>query len=76
MTKLMITCPMTGEEVFTGIEMARETLAQVPEIVAHLTCPSCNQLHTWSKRDARLARNDFDERTSGGKNSLSGGGET
>ncbi len=53
MSKLMILCPVTGEEVFTGIEIPSDTIAQIPEIVSRMICPSCNQEHAWSKKDAR-----------------------
>ncbi len=69
----MITCPVTGEEVFTGIEMAQEALAQIPEIVAHLNCPSCAQVHTWSKRDATLANSDCQNDAGTGTDSYPGG---
>lgn len=54
MSKLMILCPTTGQEVFTGIEIPSDTIAQIPEIVSRMTCPACNQEHAWSKKDARV----------------------
>jgi hypothetical protein len=53
MARLMITCPTTGQDVFTGIEIASDTIAQIPDIVARMLCPACNQEHAWSKKDAR-----------------------
>jgi len=53
MSKLMIVCPVTGAEVFTGIEIPSDAIAQIPEIVSRMICPSCNQEHAWSKKDAR-----------------------
>jgi hypothetical protein len=55
MSKLMILCPATGQEVFTGVEIPSETIAQIPEIVSRMLCPACNQEHAWSKKDARVA---------------------
>jgi hypothetical protein len=53
MSKLMILCPASGQEVFTGIEIPTDTIAQIPEIVSRMICPSCNQEHAWTKKDAR-----------------------
>ena len=54
MSRLMITCPTTGQEVFTGVEIPSDTIAQIPSIVARMMCPVCKQEHLWSKEDAHV----------------------
>jgi hypothetical protein len=50
---LMIHCPSTGREVFTGIEML--DVDQLPPVKVKTVCPACGRIHEWTKHDARLA---------------------
>lgn len=66
MARLMIVCPSTGQDVFTGIEISSDTIAQIPDIVARMMCPACSQEHAWSKKDARLDEPDAGDAASSG----------
>jgi hypothetical protein len=52
---LVITCPDTGKDVYTGFAMTKQafdasTLSDIPV----KQCPHCGDQHTWSIEDARL----------------------
>lgn len=69
MSRLMIVCPTTGREVFTGVEIPSDTMDQIPNIVARMMCPACKEEHLWSKQDARAV-----ESGTGGTRPDDGGG--
>ena len=54
--RILVRCPSTGKLAPTGrtIEEAlwNETKLQRPR----LTCPHCDQVHSWTKKDVVLAR--------------------
>jgi hypothetical protein len=50
---VMITCPATGREVSTGIEMSE--VDQLPMVTAKMFCTACGGVHEWTKKEARLA---------------------
>ena len=54
MAMIMITCPATGRQVFTGIETHPASIAMLPAINTHLTCPACGNIHVWSMLDAEF----------------------
>ena len=55
MTRVLITCPVTGHGVFTGIEMDDEEFenATLTDETLKLYA-ACAQTHAWSKQDAYL----------------------
>jgi predicted RNA-binding Zn-ribbon protein involved in translation (DUF1610 family) len=55
MPAVVITCPNTGDEVKTGIEMPSEAFEHATLRDNTLDCPACGQIHDWSMSDARLA---------------------
>ena len=44
---VMVTCPSTGRELSTGIEMDAATFEQLPDIRSKMTCPICKLDHIW-----------------------------
>jgi hypothetical protein len=58
---IITVCPVTGEDIPTGIETDRKTFAMIGQIVGRVWCPQCNAEHEWSVGNARLR----DDRTDG-----------
>jgi len=56
MPALMVTCPITGELIPTGIEIEVEDLRVLPRIAAPVYCPACGEKHFWTRDDAMLDR--------------------
>ena len=54
MAMVVIRCPATGRQVFTGIETSAASVNLIPPINSRLTCPSCGATHVWSILDAEL----------------------
>lgn len=54
MPALMVTCPITGKVVSTGIEIEPEDLRVLPRIEAPVHCPACGEKHFWTRDDAML----------------------
>ncbi len=54
MGRIMITCPMTGRPVPTGLVMTREEFEAAVLSGSVARCPACGRIHPWSKRDASL----------------------
>jgi hypothetical protein len=54
MPMVMIRCPATGRQVFTGIETSAASVNLIPPINTRLNCPSCGATHIWSMLDAEL----------------------
>jgi hypothetical protein len=57
---VMIRCPATGRQAFTGIETNATSVNLIPPINTRLTCPSCGDTHVWSILDAELVVREFD----------------
>jgi hypothetical protein len=54
MSRVLITCPETGKNIYTGLNMEWNQLDAV-EIGEHeLDCPECGQRHSWTRHDAIL----------------------
>jgi hypothetical protein len=60
MAMVMIRCPATGRQVFTGIETDATSVNFIPPINARLKCPRCGDTHVWSILDAELVVGEFD----------------
>ena len=56
MTRVMIKCPATGEPVSTGMSMDKASLESSTLSMNSVSCPHCQQMHTWNKEDAYLER--------------------
>ena len=54
MAMVMIRCPSTGRQVFTGIETNAASVNLIPPINTRLNCPRCGNTHVWSILDAEL----------------------
>jgi hypothetical protein len=53
MTNVVIKCPNTGQDIFTGVET--HDVRSIPDGPSSTRCPLCGEDHTWSREDARLA---------------------
>ena len=49
---VMITCPVTGQAVSTGIETELASLQQADPFRSSVWCPACRGEHSWSRSDA------------------------
>ena len=47
MSSLMIRCPKTGQNVWTGIETDLESLKSIPDTLFYAACPQCGFDHAW-----------------------------
>jgi hypothetical protein len=54
MSSLMITCPRTGLDVWTGIDTDPESLKGLPHDWFHTRCPHCGINHAWRTFEAWL----------------------
>jgi endogenous inhibitor of DNA gyrase (YacG/DUF329 family) len=54
MGTVMVTCPITGKPISTGIETEAEVLDHLPTIEAAVHCPHCGEKHFWTRDHARL----------------------
>lgn len=55
MAMVMIRCPATGHQAFTGIETHPDSVPSIPPITVRMaSCPRCGQVHIWSILDAEI----------------------
>jgi hypothetical protein len=54
MAVVMIRCPVTGDEIPTGIEADEVSFTSAIFENKRIKCASCDQWHSWSKGDAFL----------------------
>jgi hypothetical protein len=54
MSSLMIRCPQTSLDVWTGVDTDLESLEAIPESVYFTTCPHCKRDHAWWRDEAWL----------------------
>jgi hypothetical protein len=54
MALVMIACPATGRQAFTGVETHPADVALIPAINVLLLCPECGGKHLWSMLDAEF----------------------
>jgi hypothetical protein len=51
---LLMTCPATGKEFSTGLQLEKAAIRQLPlNQVGKAFCPYCKTEHTWRVREAR-----------------------
>jgi hypothetical protein len=60
MSQIVFTCPVTDEDVPSGIETEKASLDQMAAEEITLVCPHCGRPHTWQIRQGRL-ENAFPE---------------
>jgi hypothetical protein len=58
--QIIFTCPVTNEDVPSGIETDQTSLDQMAPEEITLVCPHCGRPHTWQIRQGRL-ENAFPE---------------
>ena len=54
MAALMVTCPITGRSISTGVEVEAEQFRQLPDVRSVAHCPHCGTAHEWSVKEAWL----------------------
>jgi hypothetical protein len=54
MSLLMIRCPRTGQEVWTGIETEPDSFRKIPDDLFYTSCPHCGLDHAWWHDEAWL----------------------
>lgn len=54
MPQVMIRCPETGKDVYTGLNFDWSTLDWEPLGELSFRCNECGQEHAWTKEDAIL----------------------
>jgi hypothetical protein len=62
MSAIIFTCPETGREVSTGIDIDPETYGTLLYKVTEINCPVCKHHHTLANVHARLASLEETER--------------
>ena len=55
MATICTSCPNTGREISTGIEIDGDSFARMPHVITRLLCPHCGERHNWSKYNAYLS---------------------
>jgi hypothetical protein len=55
MASVMIACPQTRREIYTGIETDEASFAKLPDVPSRTQCPVCGQEHVWTRQDAWLS---------------------
>jgi len=55
MAHVMITCPETGEAVWTGLDINEQSWESISLAKEKFICPACLNSHTWDKDDAFLS---------------------
>jgi hypothetical protein len=56
MLSVMISCPRTGEPVYTRIEIDEASFARLPKVPCRIWCPICGREHSWTNHEAWLTR--------------------
>jgi hypothetical protein len=54
MSIVVITCPHSGQDVSTGIEIDEASFAKLPDVLVRSRCPQCGMQHAWWTREAKL----------------------
>jgi hypothetical protein len=55
MASVMILCPETRREIYTGIDTDETSFAKLPDVVSRAQCPICGREHAWTKKKAWLS---------------------
>ena len=51
---LLISCPTTGREFSTGIQLDEVTFRMLTNAASTACCPYCRQEHRWTPREAKF----------------------
>ena len=51
---LLVSCPVTGREFSTGIQLDEVTFRMLTATLSTAYCPYCRAEHRWTPREARL----------------------
>jgi hypothetical protein len=54
--RLLVRCPSTAKLTPSGQTIKEELWADAKIKSSKMTCPHCQQVHTWTKKDVVLAR--------------------
>jgi len=54
MPRVLIRCPKSGREIYTGLRMNWFTLDSYDFGYQKLVCPECGEEHEWDQKDAIL----------------------
>ncbi|MEP6777405.1 MAG: hypothetical protein ABI944_03045 [Chthoniobacterales bacterium] len=54
--RILVRCPATAKLTPTGMTIDEDLYADTPLKNHKLTCPHCQQVHNWTKKDVVLAR--------------------
>jgi hypothetical protein len=54
MAEIFVRCPLTGEEISTGLTTESVMFASLPNVAMPVRCSSCGQEHKWRPKDAHL----------------------
>ncbi len=63
MAMILITCPVTGQSVSTGLLMSADEFERAALDDNVIRCPACGRIHKWSKPDARLEKQEDSPKT-------------
>ena len=58
MGMVLTICPVTGQELDTGIETDKQSFARTPDFVARVYCCFCACEHEWSKHQGWISEED------------------
>ena len=54
---MVLTCPVTGKEYSTGINVDKSSFEMLPNPVTRSRCPHCGHKHAWHIKDAKWVQN-------------------
>ena len=54
--RILVRCPATAKLTATGLTIDEDVYANTTLKSHKLTCPHCQQVHAWTKKDVVLAR--------------------
>jgi hypothetical protein len=50
---MMLTCPATGQDFSTGIDIDEHSFMVLPDVENKSQCPHCEAIHAWRTHEAR-----------------------
>ena len=53
MGAIVLTCPVTGDDFSTGIDIDRLSFEAIPDAIMRAYCPHCGQIHPWRSRQSK-----------------------
>jgi hypothetical protein len=55
---LLLTCPTTGQQFSTGLQVSAEEIGFLPDVEASTDCPCCGGRHLWRPKQAEYVEAD------------------